>query len=211
MKKENACLRIGMENKKLSKVFRLKSYILPLCICILIAACNQTSTTTVATKTYFDVPGFFKEEITQLQKDSMIVIKTSSVNETSDVHQIDWTNWYRELILFINSDINKPAFIGKYAVDTIVQDSTSKIITYAATDSSLKTRLLEVTFNTATNSVFQIHIINNTKDFLSSTHEELYFLPMKAYVIKSSQTMLFFGTNEMKVMGKIRGREKKYF
>jgi hypothetical protein len=175
-----------------------------------ISSC-QNSTQPIAQKTYFDVPAFISEQITQLQNDSMIVIKTAEVNETTDQHQIDWTDWNRELTLFKNSDINKSAFIGKYLVDTLTVDSNKKQIRYAATDSSLNTRLIEVTLNTKQNSVTELHIINITKDFISSTHEDLLFIPNKAYVIRSSQSMMFFGTNDLKVMGQITSKEKKYF
>jgi hypothetical protein len=82
-------------------------------------------------------------------------------------------------------------------------------IQYLALDSSLHTRLLEVTLNT--NEVKEIHIINKTSGFLSSSSENLLYLPMKAYIIRTSEQNRLFGGNDFSVMGEITTRGKKYF
>ena len=82
-------------------------------------------------------------------------------------------------------------------------------ITYAAQDSAMRTRLLEVTFNSQ--KVKEIHIMNKTSSFLSSSSENLLYLPMRAYVIKTSTENRFFGGNDFSTMGQIVTKEKKYF
>jgi len=185
-----------------------------ICMVLMLASfsCKQAPTE-VAEKPYFDLTSFFTEQINLLQKDSQVVMKTSAINAQTDEHQMNWTDWKREFALFLASDINKASLIGKYAVDTLHnltgKDSGDMKIQYLALDSSLHTRLLEVTLNR--NEVKEIHIINKTSSFLSSSSENLFYIPMKAYMIRTSEQTRFFGGNDFSVMGEIMTKEKKYF
>lgn len=169
--------------------------------------------TEVAEKPYFDLTSFLTEQINLLQKDSLVVMKTSAINTKTEQHQMNWTDWKRELALFLASDINKASLIGKYAVDTLYTpggtDNAEIRIQYKARDSSLHTRLLEVTLNA--HEVKEIHIINKTSGFLSSASENLLYQPMKAYLIRTSEQNRFFGRNDFSVMGEITTKRKKYF
>lgn len=160
-------------------------------------------------KSYFDLTGFFNEQVRQLNNDSLIVIKTSVLNSQSDVHQVNWTDWKKEFTLFFDSDINKGALTGKYRVDSMRIDSGTTKTVYAALDSALRTKIMEITYTDG--RVEEVHIINRTKNFLTTTSEELYYFPMKTYVIKSSVQNRFFGVNEFSVLGKITARERQYF
>src|SRR5215831_9214944 len=134
---------------------------------------------------YFDVPGFFEDQVNQLYRDSLIVIKTSEINGTSDMHQMPWTDWKKEFSLFYASDINKSAFMGKYDIDTTQNpsgDSLAIMISYKANDPELRTRLLEVVKDKRTGAVTSIHIINDVSNFLSASHEELFYEPLRGYV-----------------------------
>ena len=70
--------------------------------------------------------------------------------------------------------------------------------------------VFEVTFQTQM-KVKEIHIINKTSSFLSSSSESLLYLPMKAYVIRTTTLNRFFGENDFSVLGQITTKEKKYF
>ncbi|HYV92115.1 MAG TPA: hypothetical protein VE978_10045 [Chitinophagales bacterium] len=198
-----------MENIKSSYILRLT----PCIIFILLASCQNPTQQASVQKPYFDLISFFDEQISRLEKDSLVVMKTSSINGQTDEHQMDWTDWRREFALFLASDINKTSLIGKYAVDTTHilsgEDSGNVKIRYAAQDSAMHTRLLEVTLNN--HHVKDIHIINKSSSFLSSFSEDLFYLPMKAYVIKTSTKNSFFGGNDFSVLGLITSKQRKYF
>jgi hypothetical protein len=184
----------------------------PLFLLILISVltrCNQVPTE-VAQKPYFDIDSFFTDQINLLQNDSLVVMKTSAINGKTDQHQMNWTDWKREFALFLASDINKVSLIGKYMVDTLPgKDSGDVKIRYSAQDSSMRTRLVEVTFNDHQPKV--IYITNKTSGFLTSSSENLLYLPLKGYVIKTSTKNKFFGGNDFSAMGQITTKEKKYF
>jgi hypothetical protein len=163
----------------------------------------------LSAKLYFDLPAYFSTQVAKLYADSMVVIKTSVINDKTEQHRMQWTDWGKEFTLFTSSDINKPSMNGKYLVDTAQTDSAERLISFTAMDPSLRTRLVEVTYRN--DAVGQIHVVNHESTFLSTTHEELYYLPMNSYVIKSEVKNRFFGTNRFSVLGEITTRQKQYF
>ncbi|SNC76745.1 hypothetical protein SAMN06265337_3541 [Hymenobacter gelipurpurascens] len=69
---------------------------------------------------YFDVAGFLGQETARLNQQHPAVEKQvklrNGVLETTRVPQVDWT---KELQIFQQADINKPALRGTYAVDSL--------------------------------------------------------------------------------------------
>lgn len=163
----------------------------------------------LSAKLYFDLPAYFSTQVAQLYGDSLAVIKTSVINNKTEQHRMQWTDWGKEFTLFTSSDINKPSMSGKYLVDTAQTDSAETLISFTAKDLSLRTRLVEITYRN--DSIGQIHVVNHESTFLSTTHEELYYLPMNSYVIKSEVKNRLFGTNQFSVLGEITTRQMQYF
>ncbi|MEO6167840.1 MAG: hypothetical protein ABIO46_13220 [Chitinophagales bacterium] len=178
---------------------------------LLIAVSCNTPPAASSQKLYFDLSGFFDQQVETLYKDSFIVLKTSSINNNTDQHEMPWTDWRKELALFYASDINKTALMGKYVIDTLMIDSTEKKVTYQSTDSTLRTRLLEITYSLPENAVQLLHISNQSYNIISSNREELYYEPVKTYIIKSTQKMKFFGENTFAVKGDIVQKQRAYF
>ena len=173
-------------------------------------SCNTTSPS-VSQKLYFDLSGFFDRQVETLYRDSFIVLKTSSINNNTDQHEMQWTDWRKELALFYASDINKTAYAGKYTVDSMIVDSTEKKVTYRCTDAALRTQLLEITYSLPGNSIQLLHIRNQTRNIISTNNEDLYYEPVKTYIIKSTQTMKIFGENTFAVKGDIVPKQRTYF
>jgi len=177
-------------------------------------SCTGNPEKIVSEKLYFDLEGFFDQQIAELYKDSLIVLKTSEINGNTDQHEMQWTDWKKELAPFYSSDINKVSFAGKYISDTSSQQDNNegvKVITYRATDPSLRTRIVEVTTGVHSNDILLIHIENKSGDFLSTNSEDLYYVPLKSYIIRSTRTMKFFGDNKIAVKGDIVSKQRKYF
>lgn len=69
---------------------------------------------------YFDVNGFLGQEATRLNQQRPAVEKQvklrNGVLETTRVPQVDWT---KELQIFQQADINKPALRGIYTIDSL--------------------------------------------------------------------------------------------
>jgi hypothetical protein len=194
--------------------FRVAFFIWPIMLGSVIffsLSCTKNSSTLIVQKPYFDLTGFFDDQISQLYKDSSIIIKTANINGNTDQHEMPWTDWRKEFALFYASDINKGSFIGKYTVDTTTIDSLEKRITYKAIDKDLRTSLMEVNLSAHDNSIKLLHIINKSDHFLSSNMEELYYEPLKSYIVKSTQQMKLFGNDSYLIKGDIVNKHQQYF
>ena len=179
---------------------------------LLMMACSQPNNPATP-KMYFDISGFIDEQINQLWQDSFVVDQTTIINGQNDEHVLQWVDWKKEFSLFYNSDINKPAFMGKYHVDSTIQfantDSAVKSVMYAAMDSQLKTKSVEVD-RTPDNRIKLIHIINSQSNILSSTNEELAFIPNEGYIIKSYVHNRLFGENDFAIKGNFTHRNSNF-
>ncbi|MBT9392921.1 hypothetical protein KLP40_07090 [Hymenobacter sp. NST-14] len=89
----------------------------------LLAACGpgEPAPDPAARRTaYFDVPGLLKAQSSRLDQRRPVVEKQVLLRdgqlETTRVAQTDWT---KELQIFQQADINKPALRGLYAVDSV--------------------------------------------------------------------------------------------
>ncbi|MBA3647037.1 MAG: hypothetical protein H0W62_00560 [Chitinophagales bacterium] len=174
--------------------------------CIVIFSCTKPNTNIGYQKLYFDLAGFFDEQVAQLYKDSLVAIKTSEINGVSDQHQMPWTDWKKEFSLFYGSEINKASYAGKYSIDTIhnaQNDSSLKEVQYKAKDINLRTQLLEVIFYKHTGKVKNIHIINHASNFLSGSDEELFYEVSQGYIIKTKTSMKLFGEDNFAVKGEM--------
>lgn len=177
---------------------------------IFLASCKNVPSA-ASEKRYFDLTGFLDKQVELLYRDSFIVLKTSSINNNTDQHEMPWADWRKELAIFYASDINKAAYGGKYKTDTILLNGTEKKISFISTDPSLRTRLLEVTYAVPEDAVKLIHISNYTHNVIATNSEELYFEPLNTYIIKSNQEMIFFGTTNLAVKGDFVKKKRNYF
>lgn len=174
-------------------------------------SCTKNPANLIGQKPYFDLTGYFDDQISRLYADSFIIIKTANINGKTDQHTMPWTDWRKELALFYASDINKSSFIGKYMIDTAILDNREKKISYKAIDLDLRTNLIEVTLSSHDNSIIRLHIVNKSDHFLSSNKEELYYEPLKSYIVKSTQQMKLFGNDSYSVKGDIVNKHRQYF
>src|SRR5476649_2853026 len=98
-------------------------------------ACKPDIKETGGTLTYFDLKGYFKADAAKLTAHNKPVLKTVVHNTITESKKISIDNWDRELSLFSNSDINKPAWKDSYAMQ-----NTANALIYTAKDSTLETK-----------------------------------------------------------------------
>lgn len=93
----------------------------PLCylsvgIILFLTNCDSVQEKQSKVKTYYDLKGFMETQISSLDKEKPEVTKIMQVagkKETRSSRDIDWK---KELELFIQADINKPAYSKSYQV-----------------------------------------------------------------------------------------------
>jgi hypothetical protein len=157
-------------------------------------SCRPDKTQPNGTLKYFDVAGYFKADTAKLQKLNPAVNKTVLHNGTSENKTVHIPNWGQELNLFIQSDINRPAWKNSYTVL-----STDSLIIYTAKTPDLRTT--KIMIRKDKEKIKWMVIYNHTKNLLYETKEKLSYFPDSAYQIEKSQQVKLMGKNLYMVKG----------
>ncbi|GGH03165.1 hypothetical protein [Mucilaginibacter phyllosphaerae] len=159
-------------------------------------ACNKPEIKeTGAELKYFDLKGYFEKEATRLTALNPQVDKSVAHNAETESKNVRIGSWKKELNLFTESDINKPAWKLSYDVQTNA-DST----VYAAKYPELKTR--RIVIRKKAGQVSEIAIVNNTHNILYNTTEKLQYAPGNYYRIEKTQKVKVMGGNSYMIKGK---------
>ena len=157
-------------------------------------ACKPQIKETGAQVKFFDIKEYFKNEATRLTSLKKGINKSVAHNGTTESKKVNIPNWSRELNLFAESDINKPAWNRSYTVD-----STATNITYKAKYPELKTRY--ITICKENGKVTAIEIENDNHNILYSTTEKLTYMPGAFYLIEKTQKVKVIGENSYRIKG----------
>ena len=65
---------------------------------------------------YYDVKGFIQNQIQLLNQQKPVIEKTMIVGKDQEKRSTNEVNWQQELELFVQADINKPAYRQSYAI-----------------------------------------------------------------------------------------------
>lgn len=138
-------------------------------------------------KRYFDLEGFFKSEIERLSSMERFK-KTTYVNEESEVKEVTEIDLEKELAIFSNSDINRPAWSDKYSVDSVFNEKRELVqLNYETSDEKLRTRQISIDVNGG--AVTKIRIRNITSTAIANTDQSLLYEPVRGYSIESRQNV----------------------
>ncbi|RKR82585.1 hypothetical protein BDD43_2770 [Mucilaginibacter gracilis] len=149
------------------------------------------------TPQYFGLEPYFKAEAERLNKLHPTINKSVIYNSHAETKLVAIKNWKQELGLFIESDINKPAWRNDYKV-TVKADS----VFYNAIDTNLRTRSI-VIVNRA-HKIKLIAITNFTKNSLYQTTDNLSYYPDSVYRIEKRQSVKILGANNYQITGRFK-------
>jgi len=164
-----------------------------------LTACVDTSTSdnTVVEKPFFDLKGYFTQEIKRLEGKKNVT-KKALFNGKEESKLIENPNFENDLVIFSNTDINRTAWLEKYSVDsTFNTQQKLTAIDYAALDYKLKTKSIRVEF--ANNTVSSIEIMTTGNSAISKTEGLLKYSPTKGYSIKTQQDVKFISKNDVNI------------
>lgn len=161
---------------------------------LLVMSCNSETQQHAATD-FFSLKHFFEQESIRL-KGFKTVNKRVQHNEKAEQKAIFIGSWAKELSIFSESDINKPAWRDSYRV---VQDSAG--VCYSALDSALRTRSIFIKRN-AFNKVVRVDIVNRTDNALYQSNERLVYIPDSLYSIDKKQHVLLLGDDYYQITGR---------
>lgn len=162
-------------------------------ILILLTACqsssNEAQQISITQEAFFDLKGYFNQEIKRLNASQPKGYKTVFINEKSEKKQLDKLDYARELDIFIQADINRVDWIDKYRIDSTFQNSQLSSIEYKALDEDLRTRHIAIQFQNG--NISKIGIANGGKSMAAGSQQQLIYEPSKGYQIESIQHTTF--------------------
>jgi hypothetical protein len=160
---------------------------------------------------YYDVLGFVKHQITELSAKKPLVHKTVAVNKKQSQENKNDVNWSRELELFTQADINKPALRSSYQI--VRPDSLTYQYTLKNSEERLTVRSLKVRLDSVTHQPRLIEAILQTDNPLYSSERHLLLESGPAggqlwriqhYKLSGYQKLPYFDKNEFLVEGQVQ-------
>lgn len=179
----------------MKKVFGL------LLVCALLSACNPEIKEGKINR-YFDLKGLIETQIKTLNTQKPFVQKTIVMSEKSESQLVKSIDWAKELELFIQTDLNKPAFIQSYQVD-----SSSKSVIYKLKDAE-KLSIKYLTISKIGENGISIEALVSNENYLYQNEKHLkLFLKnneVSDYQIEGFQKIVFGDRKTFKINGVIK-------
>ncbi len=142
----------------------------------------------LADEPFFDLAGYVDRQADSLRQAGTTVTKTIYLNGSTETKKMPGLNFTKDLRVFREADINKPAYRDKYAIERTEQGGELTRV-YTATDSTMQTRRLTVV--TRDSLPVHIEIFRKTGTVLSKGDHHLSYDPKKGYHIRTEQINRF--------------------
>lgn len=137
---------------------------------------------------YFDLKGYMESEIRRLDAVQPRVVKKVQFNDEEETLQLELLDYAEELRIFSDSDINRPAWRGMYACDTVVSGPDAFSIRYTATEKRPVVRSLTVVYEDG--KIAELNVKRASKTLLLGSSQELYYHPSSGFSIRTLQQAL---------------------
>ena len=159
---------------------------------------------------YYDVLGFVRKQVTNMSAQKPMVSKAVAVNETRNQQNTRDINWTRELELFTQADINKPALRSSYQI--IRPDSLTYQYKLKNSEERLTVRSLRVQVDSATHQPRRIDAVLQTQNALYSSERTLLLESgltggqwrVQHYKLSGFQKLPYFDKNKFIVEGRVQ-------
>lgn len=189
------------------KIYDFRMFLAFLVLAVLLSACQPgseqaESTVEEAPSVFFDIKGYFAKAQKQLNQAQPAVTKKVAINGESEEKQLDSLNFKQELEVFIQSDINRPDWVDKYRIDSVLQSNKLTELHYQALDDKLRTRQIDIFFNNS--QVSKIFIENGGTNIVAGSEQELTYIPGQGYTIKSRQYTALSKDKELSIEVRFR-------
>lgn len=163
-------------------------------VLLVFAACQQGTRNTQTPPSFFDLKGYMEQQIKANEQYSTIQ-KTVSIDGEEESKKLSEIDWKADLTAFSRADINKPAWLEKYRVDTL-SDKGMKIV-YTAMEDKLITRKMTVSF--ANDAVDEIIIEQQNHNEVYTADKRLIYQSQKGYSMQTKQKAPFSEARDYEV------------
>ena len=160
---------------------------------------------------YYDVAGYVKRQIADLSAHKPLVRKTVLINAKTSRQDTRDVNWSRELELFSQADINKPALRTSYQLTR--PDSLTYQYTLKRAEEKLTVRSLRVQLDSLTREPRRIEAVLQTDNALYSSERHVLMesgsagrngWQVRHYKLSGFQKLPYFDKNNFAVEGRVK-------
>ena len=159
---------------------------------VLFVACLDATPPSDTPTPFFDLAAYIDAEADRWAALGP-VSKTTLVAGRENQKTVSNLDFSEELAPFRRADINRIAWLDRYAVD-----SSANEVTYRALDDELRTRLLKITRSGG--EVARIDIENVTDGPVVNTRQFLTYLPGERYEIRATQRVVLMDSTVLRVL-----------
>lgn len=177
---------------------------------LIVSSCDNPATQNQP-PVYYDVAGFVKNQIADLSNRKPMVQKSVRINNQRSRQATADLNWSRELELFSQADINKPALRSSYQITR--PDSLTYQYTLKPSEERLTVRSLTVRLDPATRQPRRIEAVLQTSNALYSSERHLLLengpaqnrqWQIRHYQLTGYQKLSYFDKSEFWVEGRVQ-------
>jgi hypothetical protein len=149
-------------------------------------------------KIYFDLTKIIKDDIRHNTINNCAEEKTVYIQYHKETKKIDTIDWQKELQPLLECDINRPAWKGKFYIDTIPNDLMhDTTLQYRALSNKVSIRSLSIIY--ANQQIKKIIIEKKIKSVLFSTSQLINYIPKFGFIIRGEQKALFMTNFDLNV------------
>lgn len=147
---------------------------------------------------YYDLPSFIAKQVSNLQSKKQWVRKHVTKDGHSHIIERGDIEWNEELDLFVESDINRPAWRGEFKVDSINLER-EYVITYKTENNQIPVKNVVVTIDKETGQCLKITVDRRTKNFLYQSDQSLYYTTGEGYMMKGKLSVSYLFDSEYSI------------
>jgi hypothetical protein len=185
-----------------------KSSLLLFVLWIAFTACDTPSDNKNEKKAYYDLKGFVENQIVYLNEKKARVSKSVSLNGEKEVQAGLQVDWKKELELFAQADINKPAYNRSY---NVIRNDSSVYEYKMKEGEKLPVRYLMIKVDSATQQPLQVKaiirsenkIFNAERNIELNTIRKNNLLEVTSYSIKGYQKLVLTDVKSFEITAKI--------
>ncbi|MBV6652403.1 MAG: hypothetical protein KI786_01520 [Mameliella sp.] len=170
-----------------------------LCFVLLFTSCQDAAepSSSQSAGPFFNLTDYIEGQIFELNKEQPKVQKVISIDGQQEAKVLDSLDYRTELKTFLNSDINRKAWVDKYDVDSIFENSNLKQITYKANTEDLKTQLIHIRYEE--DQVSEVYIENRTFSLVADVSQDLHYEAGIGYRLVTTQKTVLSDEQEIEV------------
>lgn len=152
-------------------------------------SCLQSPRKVDSQEAYFDLKSYFEKKQNLFERKKIHLIKTLYFEGKQEKIEVSNPEWDREMVFFRESDINKPAWSGKFRKENLMGNL---IYQGLDTDKVNIRRVIFYHYNSRDSSFDSLRIEKKESNLLSRLNSVLVYKPDSAYSLVYNQNIRFY-------------------